>query len=491
MMGWKEHYKRDMVSVDEAVSMISPGDNVAISLDPKPTLLMDALVAHHEQLDDLRIFDVAPHYDPGWLHPDFEGSFRYSPSMFLGSVARPAYYEHRIDFAPVIFTTDIQPYREPNRGPRLDVTLVSCSPPDDQGYCSFGKALWNKRSFAKHARIVLAQVDDTLIRTYGDNYIHVSEIDRFVEHTHPELSIEESEEMVSNVEDPLLRAELEQLLPLLSGSARYEYLPNLLGGTVKQVQEFARLLAHAEQPSEEDRKIAQYVAELVRDGDTIQIGVGSPSAYLPGLGTFDDKRDLGWHSEMTAPGILTLIEKGVITSERKNVNPGVAVFTALTGSDPKEVPFAHNNPLIELRDAEYVVSINTVSSHDNYIAMNNAISIDFSGQINSETIGGRQWNGTGGQPELHMGAVISKGGRAITLLRSTAARGTVSRIVPQHPEGEAVTVPRTFADTIVTEYGVAQLLGKSIRERARELIAVAHPNFRADLQKAAERLYYP
>ena len=168
------------------------------------------------------------------------------------------------------------------------------------------------------------------------------------------------------------------------------------------------------------------------------------------------------------------------------------MFTALTGSDPKEVPFAHNNPLIELRDAEYVVSINTVSSHDNYIAMNNAISIDFSGQINSETIGGRQWNGTGGQPELHMGAVISKGGRAITLLRSTAARGTVSRIVPQHPEGEAVTVPRTFADTIVTEYGVAQLLGKSIRERARELIAIAHPDFRADLQRlSAERLYYP
>ena len=118
-------------------------------------------------------------------------------------------------------------------------------------------------------------------------------------------------------------------------------------------------------------------------GDTIQIGVGTPSAYLPGLGTFDEKRDLGWHSEMTAPGILTLIKKGVITSERKNVNPGVAVFTALTGSDPKEVPFAHNNPLIELRDAEYVVSINTVSSHDNYIAMNNALSIDFSGQINS------------------------------------------------------------------------------------------------------------
>ena len=489
-MGWKEHYERNTVTADEAIALVGPGDNVAISVDPKPTLLMDMLTSQHKRLADLRIFDVAPIYDPGWLHPNFEGSFRYSPSMFLGPLARPAYYERRIDFAPVIFTTDLQPYREPGRGPRLDVTLMSISPPDDQGYCSFGKGLWNKRSFAKYARTVIAQVDDSLIRTYGDNYIHVSEIDRFVEHSEPELSLEVSKEMIASVEDSLVREELERMLPLLNGSNRYEFLPNLLGGTLRQVQEFSRLWATAE-PSEGDRKIAQNVAELVRDGDTIQIGVGSPSSYLPGLGTFDDKRDLGWHSEMTAPGILSLIRKGVITGERKNVNPGVAVFTAITGCAPDEIPYAHNNPLIELRDAEYVVNINTISSHDNYIAMNNALSIDFSGQINAETIGDRQWNGTGGQPELHMGAVVSRGGRGITLLRSTAAGRTVSRIVPQHPAGSAVTIPRTFADTIVTEYGVAQLLGKTIRERARELTAVAHPDFRADLKKAAERLYYP
>ena len=479
------------MSPDEAVALISPGDNIAISLDPKPSALMDAMVANHARLNDIRIFDVAPHYDPGWLTPDFEGSFRYSPSMFLGPIVRPAYYEHRIDFAPVIFTTDLQPYKEPNRGPRLDVTLVSCSPPDDEGYCSFGKSLWNKRSFAKLARLVLVQVDDSLIRTYGDNKIHVSEIDRFAEFIPPELTLEESEEMVSNVEDPMVRKELEPLLGQMSGNARYDNLPRLCGSTVKEIREFVRLFLKASQPGEEDRQISENVAELVRDGDTIQIGVGTPSAHLPRLGTFDQKRDLGWHSEMTAPGIVELIERGVINSERKNIHPRKAVFTALTGCAPEEVPLAHNNPRIELRDAEYVVNINTVSSHDNYIAMNNAISIDFSGQINSESIGGRQWTGTGGQPELHMGAVISKGGRAITLLRSTAAGGTVSRIVPQHPEGAVITIPRSFADTIVTEYGVAQLLGKTIRERAQELIAVAHPDFRADLQKAADSLYYP
>ncbi len=479
------------MSPDEAVALIGPGDNIAISLDPKPSALMDAMVANHARLNDIRIFDVAPHYDPGWLTPDFEGSFRYSPSMFLGPIVRPAYYEHRIDFAPVIFTTDLQPYKEPNRGPRLDVTLVSCSPPDDEGYCSFGKSLWNKRSFAKLARLVLVQVDDSLIRTYGDNKIHVSEIDRFAEFIPPELTLEESEEMVSNVEDPMVRKELEPLLGQMSGNARYDNLPRLCGSTVKEIREFVRLFLKASQPGEEDRQISENVAELVRDGDTIQIGVGTPSAHLPRLGTFDQKRDLGWHSEMTAPGIVELIERGVINSERKNIHPRKAVFTALTGCAPEEVPLAHNNPRIELRDAEYVVNINTVSSHDNYIAMNNAISIDFSGQINSESIGGRQWTGTGGQPELHMGAVISKGGRAITLLRSTAAGGKVSRIVPQHPEGAVITVPRSFADTIVTEYGVAQLLGKTIRERAQELISVAHPDFRADLQKAADNLYYP
>ena len=489
-MDWKEHYEKNSVSADEAIALVRPGDNLAISVDPKPTTLMDALTSQHERLADLRIFDVAPIYDPGWLRPDFEGSFRYSPSMFLGPLARSAYHERRIDFAPVIFTADLKPYREPGRGPRLDATLVSVSPPDEHGYCSFGKGLWNKRSFARYARVVIAQVDDSLIRTYGDNYIHVSEIERFVEHYQHELSLEVAEEMVANVEDPLIRAELERVLPLLNGSNRYEFLPNLLGGTLRQVQEFSRLWATAE-PSDVDRKISQNVAELVRDGDTIQIGVGSPSSYLPRLGAFDNKRDLGWHSEMTAPGILGLIRDGVITGERKNVNPGVAVFTAITGCAPDEIPYAHNNPRIELRDAEYVVNIGTISAHHNYVSMNNALSIDFSGQIDAETIGDRQWNGTGGQPELHMGAVASRGGRGITLLRSTAAGGTVSRIVPQHPPGSAVTIPRTFADTIVTEYGVAQLLGKTIRERAQELIAVAHPDFRPYLKKEAQRLYYP
>ena len=213
---------------------------------------------------------------------------------------------------------------------------------------------------------------------------------------------------------------------------------------------------------------------------------------LASMGVFDDKRDLGWHSELTAPGIISLIQRGIMTGARKNYHPNKAIFAALTGAKPSEIRWAHNNPLIELYDADYVANVVTVARNDNMIAINNAVSIDFSGQINAESVmGPRQISGTGGQLDFQMGAVLSKGGRGLTLLRSTALGGAVSRIVPQLEEGLIVTVPRTFADTVVTEYGVAQLLGKSIRERARELIAVAHPDFRADLQKAADKLLYP
>ena len=244
-------------------------------------------------------------------------------------------------------------------------------------------------------------------------------------------------------------------------------------------------------PPQADKPFADHVAEIVPDGSTIQIGVGSPGRYLARLGAFDSKKDLGWHSEMATPGVLDLVRDGILNGSRKTIHRDKLVGTSVHGSSPREIEWAHNNPLIELYDAEYVVNIRTVAAHENYYAINNAISIDLTGQINSETIGTRMWNGTGGQTELHMGAVLSKGGMAITLLRSTAAGGTVSRIVSQLPEGGVVTIPRTFADTIVTEYGIARLLGKSLRERAQELISVAHPDFRSDLRKAAQKLFYP
>ena len=491
-MDWHKAYKDKIVSAEEAVTAVRSGDVVVITRHPPPRILMTALAARKDELRDVRIRGISPAYDPGWFQPGWEESFSPVPEIFLGPVARPALDERRIDYSPIIFSLQIKPLDErPGDTRKVDVLVVAVSAPDRNGFCSFGSDLWAKRELAKRAKTVLAQVDETFIRTYGSNYIHVSEIDCLVEHTPPALSPEEAESLIQKAVDEEARVELRRLLAHLSPQRQAEVLPMLLVRPADQIREFGRARGLAE-PSDDLKAIAANLSELVRDGDTIQIGIGTPSAYMPQLGVFDDRKNLGWHSEMGARGVVHLVEKGVINGSRKTINRGKAVFTGLDGCDADEIAYAADNPLIELRDASYVVSIPTVAGHQNMVSINNALSVDLSGQINSETVfGARLYNGTGGQPELHIGAVLSKGGRAITLVRSTAVGGAVSRIVAQHEEGAVITIPRTFADIVVTEHGVARLLGKSIRERARELIAIAHPDFRSDLKKAAERLYYP
>jgi len=249
-----------------------------------------------------------------------------------------------------------------------------------------------------------------------------------------------------------------------------------------------RFLGIAE-PPEVAKTIAGYVGELIHDGATIQIGVGEPSMYLARAGAFDGKHDLGLHTEMSAPGIAKLVERGVITGRRKTLHEGKAVAVAWSGGDEEDFEIVTNNPAFEVYDPDYVLDLNTISRNDNLHSINNAISTDLIGQINSESVfGPRMINGTGGQPETHIGAILSRGGRAITLLPSTALEGAVSRVVATHDAGSIVTIPRYFADTVVTEYGVARLWGKNHRQRAQELVAVGHPDFRADLRQAAERL---
>jgi 4-hydroxybutyrate CoA-transferase len=207
------------------------------------------------------------------------------------------------------------------------------------------------------------------------------------------------------------------------------------------------------------------------------------------LGVFEGKHDLGWHSEMTPPGIITAMRAGIITGARKTVNPGKLVTTLLSVS-PDELEGLDRDPNIELLDVTYVNDINVIAAHDNMVAINNAISVDLTGQIVSEAIGPVIRSGMGGQPEFAIGAFLSKGGRSITVLPSQTSSG-ISRICAQLEPGSFVTVPRYFADTVVTEWGVARLLGKSQRQRALELIAIAHPDHRAGLKRAAERLFWP
>jgi 4-hydroxybutyrate CoA-transferase len=249
-----------------------------------------------------------------------------------------------------------------------------------------------------------------------------------------------------------------------------------------------RLLGLAD-PPDVAKTIAGYVSEVLPDGASIQIGAGEPSQYLARAGAFDKKHDLGLHTEMSAPGVARLVEAGVINGKQKTLHPGIAIASAWSGSDSEDLKIVTNNPKFEVYDPEYVLNLSTIAQNDNFHSLNNALSIDLIGQINSESVfGPRMINGSGGQPETHIGAVLSRGGRAITLLPSTALDGALSRVVAMHEPGSAITIPRYFADTVITEYGVARLWGKNHRQRAQQLIAVAHPDFRAGLRAEAQRM---
>ena len=489
-MDWIAHFNKITVSPEEAVRIVNSGDRV--HLDPAvDNFIPNALAARASELSDVRVMFQGPFEHQIWLDGGYEDSFKLVGEFYLGAFSRPPHDNRLMDYYPMVLSHEFKPYHE-KREPRFvaDVAIVRVSTPNELGYCSFGAGMWDSRSWAKAASKVIAQHDLTFIRTYGDNYIHLSEIDRSVHYTPPEITVEEAKAIIDGVEDEGVKSELLGFIPHMSGIERQQWVPNLCDKSLVEIRSLAGDFGWGH-PPQEDKPFADHVAELVPDGSTIQIGVGSPGRYLPRLGALDSKIDLGWHSEMAAPGVLDLVRRGIINGSRKTIHRDKLVGASVHGSSPTEIEWAHDNPLIELYDAEYVVNIRTVAAHDNYHAINNAITVDLTGQINAETIGTRMWNGTGGQTELHIGAVLSKGGMAITLLRSTAARGTVSRIVPQLPEGGVVTIPRTFADTVVTEYGIARLLGKSLRERAEELISVAHPDFRNDLRKAAQKLFYP
>ena len=488
-MDWQEEYKRRLVSPEDAVEVVKSGDVVYIPLVGQPKELLAALAARRDDLQGVTIVTTAPESDPGWWQPGWEESFQMTVFGFAGPLARPCLDQRRADFSCGCISTEMKAATE--RGMAPNVMLARVTPPNNHGFVCFGADAWGKKSTAKRAKKVIASVDETVIRTFGDNWIHVSEIDRFVEH-HPILLSEEQVMQIISCQEPESRREklwyivknmpaefLPEVLPLLIAidDAGLDFVPKVFG------------IAPPDKPS---RAIAYYLETLIRDGDTIQVGVATPSGWMPQLGVFDNKHDLGYHSEMAARGIARLVDGGVITGKHKTIHNGVAVAGAWTGCDPDEMQIINDNPNFEIQDSEYVINISTISKHNKMVAINNAVSVDLTGQINSETVfGGRIINGPGGQPESHIGAVLSKGGRGITLLRSTALNGAVSTITAQHEAGSIITVPRYFADYVITEYGIASLMGKTQRQRADELISVAHPSFRAELKQEAQKLFYP
>jgi 4-hydroxybutyrate CoA-transferase len=436
---WRDLIGKRLLPVDEAAALVRSGDRVAFTTGREPHALALALAARKHELHGVQIFSPSPTYDLPWFDEGWEDSFAVTVGyVFPRGAAREAFDAKRLDqsIGTVVFRTD-----EPAES--YDVVLTEVTPPDVHGFCGFGPSVYNKAEMIRAAKLSLAEVNERLIRTYGDNWIHHSEIDYFVEHP---------------------------------ASGRRPGQTDLLNRPRAA-------------PSARQCAIAEHVAALIEDGDTLQIGVGSATEPLPNLGILDRRTDLGWHSEVTPPGIIRLVAGGVVTGRHKTLDTGKCTATAIGGGTVDEMAYVHMNPLFELRRIGYVNSVMTVASQQNMIAINNALSIDLTGQIASESIGPRMWSGAGGQPAFVIGALHAKHGRSVTVLPATTTDGRYSRIVPLLAEGTVVTVPRTMADIVVTEYGTAQLRGKSTRQRVEALIAIAHPDFRGELREQARRLH--
>ena len=442
MHEWQTEYERKLVSAEEAAKLVKSGDYVVFTMGREAFAVGLAIAVRKEELKDVTVFCPAPSYDFGWYDEGWQDSFKVTVAM-ITAVSQEAVDAERIDVNPgvLIGTPRGMMGAQLERAP--DVVITEVSAPDDRGYCSFGQSLWDKRKTIKQAKLSIAEVNDKLIRTHGDNFIHVSEIDCFVKH-------------ISRGGAP--------------GTG------SLAGRETKEPDPYLK-------------DIAGYVNGLINDRATLQIGVGRTTEPLVRLGMLDGKNDIGYHSEATPPGIITLVKKGVINCKYKTINEGKVVVTSLGGGTKEEMLWANQNPLFWLVDVDYLEDIRVISSHDNFVSINNTLAIDLGGQIDSETLGTRPMGGAGGQPSFVIGALLSKGGRSITVLPSTASGGKVSRIMPRLPLGSAVTISRQLSDYVVTEYGIAQLWGKTLRQRAQELIAIAHPDFRSELKEASERLF--
>jgi 4-hydroxybutyrate CoA-transferase len=431
---WRSEYERRTVSAEEAVSHVSSGQKIWIPPQQHPEALLLALVARAGELQDVQLESILL-TDYGWFLPELADSFQ--PRVLQATEAtRPFIANRSADFVPWWAFLAHKAADEGRGGARrMDVTMFSVAPPNENGWCSFGNILWDARECARRASLVLAEVNDELPPAFGDGWIHVSEIDWFVPNSHAPTFFDFSD------------------------------------------------------PTPTDRAIADNVAELLRDRDCIQTGTGATVAALLKLGVFRNFQELGIFTEMTLKGTMELVDDGVITCEHVNPNPGHFVATGYNCDD--DIEHIRANPFFWLKPVEYVHNPRVIGSIDNMVALNSAMSVDLTGQIAAGSIGTRTWSGTGGQLSFAMGSLFSKGGRYMILMASTAAGGEVSRIVPQFAPGQAITVPREMADIVVTEYGVANLLYKSQRERAHELIAVAHPEHRADLRRAADSYFGP
>ncbi len=433
MSAWTRIYESKITTADRAAAAVPNGASIFLTGNCSvPRQLLQALVdrARADQVEALRIHQVLTIGDADYVSPDLEGKMRVN-TMFVSPNVRQAVNEGRADFTPV-FLSEIPGLFKRGIVP-LDIAFVHLSPPDEHGFCSYGIEVGLTKPAAESATMVIAEVNDRMPRTLGDSFIHVSKLTHVVQVDYPLVELPQGE------------------------------------------------------PGEMEKAIGMHVAELVPDGATMQLGIGAiPDGVLYFL---RDKRHLGIHTELFSDGVVDLVERGVVTNERKSVHRGKIICGFILGSE-RLYRFVHDNAMVEFHPQDYVNDPFVIAQNDSMVSINSAIEVDLTGQVCADSMGHYFYSGVGGQLDFVRGASRSKGGRPIIALPSTAKDGAISRIVPALKPGAGVVTTRNDVHYVVTEYGVADLYGKSIRQRVEALIAIAHPNFRADLRHRARELHY-
>jgi 4-hydroxybutyrate CoA-transferase len=430
-MRWIDEYRSKVTTADEALQAVVPGQRVYIHQGcNEPEELVKALIRRAPALRDVEVLHMATMGNADYTLPEYEGHLRHN-AFFIGSNVRQAVQQGRADAIP-IFLSEIEDLFESGALP-IDVALLSCTPPDQYGYMSMGTSIDVSLTAAQHARHLIVEVNDQSPRTLGDAFLHVSRADRIVEASHP--------------------------LP--------EY--------------------HAGEVTDLHRAIAAHIARLIPDEATLQMGIGGiPNAVLCAL---TDHKDLGIHTEMFSDGVVELIQAGVINNRRKSIHPNKVISGFALGTR-RLFEFMHNNPIFEFHPTRYTNDPFIIAQNHRMVAINSAIEVDITGQVCADSMGPVMYSGIGGQVDFIRGAARSKGGVPIIALPSTAKSGTVSRIVPQLKPGAGVVTSRGDVHYVVTEFGVAYLHGKNIRQRAEALIEIAHPDHRDELTDYARRMSF-
>jgi acetyl-CoA hydrolase len=432
-MSWQSIYQKKITTAQEAIRAIKTGDRVFLTGNCSiPAILLEALVDYAPEVENVEITHALTLGSSDYVAEGMEDHVRVN-TMFIGANVRKAVQEGRADFTPVLLSEFTLLFK--NGFLPLDVALVHLSPPDEHGFCSFGVESGLTKTPAESARIIIAEVNQQMPRALGDTFIHVSKIDHVV---------------------PVDYALME--MPMAEGG-----------------------------PSELAQQIARHIAELIPDGATMQMGIGAiPDAVLDFL---YHKKDLGVHTELFSDGVIDLVEAGVITNSRKTLHLGKITAGFVIGTR-RLYDFIHDNPIIELHRTEYVNDPFVIAQNERQVAINSAIEIDLTGQVCADSIGPKLYSGVGGQLDFIYGASRSRDGVPIIALPSTARGGQITRIVPMLKRGAGVVTSRNHVRYIVTEFGVADLYGKTIRQRAQALINIAAPEFRDELAHAARKLRY-